>query len=270
MIKTRVKSLPVWLFENLQRYDRICHFVSSRIGGVSAAPYDYLNLGFHVGDHCDKVIENRRILVSTFGIPLKNLTISKQIHGNKVAIVTEEMRGMGGLEYEKAIDTADAMVTNISNICIMVLVADCLPILFFDPKKNVIGAAHAGWRGAKKFVAQNTAEALIKKFDCSSEDIIVGIGPSIGPCCYEVNKEFVARFEQIFGKKEGVICYFKGGKYFLNLWEINKRQLTEIGIPKKNIEVAEICTYCHADQFFSYRHQKGETGRFGAAIMINK
>ena len=175
------------------------------------------------------------------------------------------MRGNGTFDYEQSIKATDAMITNIPDICLIILVADCVPILFFDTKKKVIGAAHAGWRGTVKSIAQNTVKAFQKHFNSSLKDIIVGIGPSIGPCCYEVGEEVIKEIKNGFPDKVTKVLNNKG---YFNLWEANKLQLTDIGIDEKNIEVAELCTYCHADIFFSRRHQRAETGRFGGGIML--
>ncbi|WKZ19880.1 MAG: peptidoglycan editing factor PgeF [Candidatus Jettenia sp. CY-1] len=270
MIKKRIHSLPLWFFQNLIRYKEIHHFVSSRIGGFSNPPYNSLNLGFHVGDNPKVILKNREKLALVLGIPLSNFTTAKQTHDCNVEIVTEGLRGSGTLNYNTAINATDAMVTNIPNICLMVLQADCVPILFFDLKKKVIGIAHAGWRGTVRMVAKNTVSTLKEKFQCSVNDIFVGIGPSIGPCCYEVNLKTLTPDGKTFDtKSEYIDNHSSGNKGYFNLWRANKIQLIQTGIPEKNIETAEICTHCNHDTFFSYRYEKRETGRFGAGIMLS-
>ena len=166
--------------------------------------------------------------------------------------------------------STDAMVTDVPRLCLMVLMADCVPILFFDPRKRVVGAVHAGWRGTVKLATQKTAETLKAKFDCNPTNLLVGIGPSIGPCHYEVGPEVISQVEDTFGSTDGYINdETPDGKGYFNLWEANKRQIIEAGIPPQNIEVAQICTYCNAHLFFSERHQGGRTGRFGAGIMLS-
>lgn len=269
MIKKHTDSLLIWLFGNLSKYRGICHFVSTRTGGFSTFPYASLNLGLHVGDDPKKVLKNRERLASALRIPLDNFTIAKQMHSGKVKIISEQLRGKGSIDHRKAINATDAMVTNVSNIALMVLLADCVPILLFDPIKKVIGVAHAGWRGTIRLVAQNTVRIFKEKFGSSPIDIIVGIGPSIGPCCYEVGPEVVTKIEKTFYTKESYINNgSSNGKAYFNLWEVNKKQLTQIGVPEENIEIAEVCTCCNSDLFFSERHQKEPTGRFGTGIMI--
>ena len=272
MIEKSVNSLPIWFFESLLKHENISHFVSGRMGGFSSPPYDSLNLAFHVEDDPKKVHKNRQLLASTLDISLNNFTFAKQIHDSSVKIITEELRGSGGLEQQTAIEATDALVSNLSNICLIVLVADCVPILFFDPKKNVIGAAHAGWRGTVLGVVQNTVKTFLERFGSSPRDIIVGIGPSIGPCCYEVGSEVITHVEDTFHSKKGYIDEkpLEDGKGYLNLWETNKTLLVEMDIPENNIESAGICTHCNHNSFFSHRYQKSGTGRFGAGIMIKR
>jgi len=269
MIEKYIDSLLIWFFGNLSRYREIYHFVSTRTGGFSLPPYASLDLGLHVGDDPKKVLKNRKRFASALKIPLDNFTIAKQIHSGNVKTISEQLRGNGSINHIKAISATDAMVTNASNIVLMVVLADCVPILFFDPVKRVIGVAHAGWRGTIRLVAQNTVRVFQEKFGSSPTDIMVGIGPSIGPCCYEVGSEVVTQVETIFHTKKGYVDNESSdGKAYFNLWEANKKQLLQVGIPEENIEIARVCTYCNFDLFFSERHQRGPTGRFGAGITI--
>lgn len=271
MIEKYVNSLPLWFFQNLLKYKEIYHFVSTRTGGFSSPPFDSLNLGFHVGDNPEMVLKNRKQLSSMLGIPLCNFTISRQIHNCNVKVITEDLKGRGAPYHQTAIEETDAMVTDIPDICLMVLQADCVPILFFDPRRRVIGVAHAGWRGTVKLVAQNTVRVLKENFRSSSRDILVGIGPSIGPCCYEVGTETLEQIKKVsHNGKEYVYNKTSVDKGYFDLWESNKIQLIQMGIPEENIEIAKMCTCCNHNLFFSYRHQKGKTGRFGVGIMLNK
>ena len=270
MLETRSQSLSIFRFQNLSRQRGIAHFVSTRIGGLSFPPYKSLNLGFHVEDSSETVLKNRARLAANIGISLDNFTIAKQVHSGTVTTVTAEMRGDGAADLDTAVAATDAMITDIPSLCLTVLMADCVPVLCYDPQKRVVAAVHAGWRGTVKLAAQNTVDALTQKFNCQPTDILVGVGPSIGPCHYEVGPEVIAQVEDTFGSTEGYIDNTSpDGKGYFNLWEANKRQIVETGIPAQNIEVAEICTYCNAHLFFSERHQKGRTGRFGAGIMLS-
>ena len=269
MIKKTMDSLEILFFENLSAYKEIKHFLSVRTGGFSKAPYCSLNLGFHVGDDPEKVLKNRRRLAAAIGIPLNQFTIAEQVHSGNVRIISDETRGRGSKDYENAIKGADAMVTNKADICLVILVADCVPILFFDPVQRAIGVAHAGWRGTLKCIAQNTVKTLETAFGSSPRDIVVGIGPSIGPCCYSVGPEVISQFENIFPtKKEIIVNKSDDGTSYVDLWLANIDQLLQSGIERNNIELVEICTRDNSDRFFSYRQRNGDTGRFGAGITL--
>ena len=270
MLEAHRDSLSTFRFHNLSKQSGVDHFVSTRIGGLSPPPYESLNLGFHVEDNAKTVLKNRERLAANIGIPLSDFTIPKQVHSGTVTTVTEEMKGYGAADLGTAIEATDAMITDVPHLCLTVLAADCVLVLFFDPQKRVIAAVHAGWRGTVKLAAQNTTDALYKKFNCNPTELLVGIGPSIGPCHYEVGPEVISQVEETFGSTNGYINNeTPEGKGYFNLWEANKRQIIEAGIPAQNIEVAQICTYCNAHLFFSERHQKGRTGRFGAGIMLS-
>lgn len=268
MIEKHLNTVPLWFFENLLKHREIYHFVSTRRGGFSNPPYDSLNLGFHVGDNPETVLRNRERLAMALGIPMDNFTTARQTHGSNVEIITKASRGCGAVDFDSAIDATDAMVTDTPGICLMVLQADCVPLLFFDLKKKVIGVAHAGWRGTVRMIAQNMVKVLKEKFNCLPDDILVGIGPSIGPCCYEVGSEVVVQTGEASQHKRKYIYETPDGKHYFNLWEANKMQLVQAGIPEKNMEIAGMCTYCNHTHFFSYRYQQRETGRFGVGIML--
>lgn len=269
MIEKKIGLLTILFFENLLRHQEIKHFVSTRTGGFSKYPYYSLNLGLHVGDDPENVLKNRRRLATTIGIPLSHFTIARQIHSGNVTIIPEESKGKGCTHHREAINETDAMVTNVPDICLTILVADCVPMLFYDPVKKAIGVCHAGWKGTLKSVALNTVKTMEKAFGSSPRDIMVGIGPSIGPCCYKVGPEVISQVENVFQTKKGyIINEAKDGKGYFDLWKANLEQLLHVGIDRKNIEMAMRCTSHNPDLFFSYRHQKGDTGRFAAGIML--
>jgi YfiH family protein len=261
--------LDILFFANLSQHKGIRHFVSTRTGGFSNSPYNSLNLALHVGDDPVKVLKNRKRLAQAIGIPLDQFTIAKQVHSGTVTVVSEAMTGRGSTNQEDAVEATDAMVTNVPGICLIILVADCVPMLFFDPARNVIAAAHAGWRGTLQFIALHTVKAMEKDFGCSPQDILVGMGPSIGPCCYEVGPEVIAQVKAAFSSCQEYIRHeSKDGKGYLDLQKANRDQLVGAGIRRKNIETANHCTSHNAHIFFSYRHQHGETGRFGTGICM--
>jgi YfiH family protein len=269
MSQKRVKPLTLLFFENLSKHQGIRHFVSSRGSGFSKQPYESLNLGLHVQDDPGCVLKNRERLAAAIGIPLSSFTFAEQIHSGNVTVVTEAMRGRGSVDHKEAIQATDAMVTDLPGICLVILVADCVPMLFFDPSRRAIGVAHAGWRGTLKSVASNTVRTMEEAFGSSPRNIMVGIGPSIGPCCYEVGPEVIGEIKSRLPAGENYIeNESPEGKAYLDLWKANVSQLVEAGIARENIEVAMQCTCHNPDLFFSFRYQQGETGRFAAGMSI--
>jgi YfiH family protein len=269
MIEKRIHSLSVWCFENLSGHEGIDHFVTTRRGGSSRPPYDALNLSFNVGDDPETVLNNRTTLAEALGVPLANLTTAKQIHDARVKIVPEELRGKGSTNYQSAIDGTDALVTNVAGVCLMVLSADCVPILMCDPAKKIIGVVHAGWKGTLRLIARKTANVFREKFGSSPDDIRAGIGPSIGPCCFEVGPKVMSQARDGLGTGQNYVRNKSaGGKGYFDLWGANLKQLVQAGIPEENIEVAGACTCDHTDVFFSHRCGGGKTGRFGSGLVI--
>jgi len=269
MIEKKTDGLSLWHFESLSKCGGMTHFVSTRQGGFSPPPYDGLNLSFNVGDDPERVLSNRERLARALEAPLKGLTTARQIHDSHIAIVSESMGGKGALDDDQAIPDTDAMVTDVPGICLMVLVADCVPLLLCDPEKGVIGVVHAGWKGTLQGIAGKTVTVLHDAFGCTPGSLLVGIGPSIGPCCYEVGPDVASKIEHVFGTTRDRLCKISPrGKIHFDLWKANRTQLLESGIPDQQIETAAVCTCHHPDRFYSHRFEKGQTGRFGAGIMI--
>ncbi len=269
---TRYKDkVTLWHFDNLTRHDNIVHFVTTRRGGYSDAPYNSLNLGLHSGDNPIKVMKNRELLSHVLEIEDGCFLTSRQVHGDKVRVITEEAIRSGISVHKLMTEAADAMITDLPNFCLAVMIADCTPILLYDPKIKAIGIAHAGWRGTVKKIAQKTVESMIKEFGCKPSDIMAGIGPSISPEHYEVGKDVIEEVKKNLDKGEELIARISdNGKGHFDLWEANRRQLLKAGIPGDNIETAGLCTYGNPDLFFSYRYQGDRFGRLMAGIMLRK
>lgn len=261
--------MRLFYFDNLAKSADIFHFVTTRDGGYSQAPYDTMNLAVTVGDDPEAVKKNRALLASIPGISVKNFAICKQIHGDDVVVLNQNLIDMKASTYFSNIAEADAMITNIPGICIMILIADCVPILICDASKKAIGITHAGWRGTVKQIVNKSVENMVDEYNSNPKDIIAGIGPSIGPCCYEVGPEVITEFEKTMnGTNDIVTNRTDNGKGYLNLRLANKKQLLQAGVLEGNIDMADLCTFCHPDLFYSYRHQGKKSGRFAAGIML--
>ena len=206
-------------------------------------------------------------LMKQTNMPFLNLTTVNQVHGSRIVTITTQLVGAGRDKKPSTAGDADAMITNLPQVPIMVLTADCVPILLFDPGKKVVAAIHAGWRGTVAQITAKTIEVMNKQYQCQPSDILAAIGPSIGACCYEVGDEVVKTAEASLPKAESCFININKSRHF-DLWEANRQQLTEKEINNKNIDTLGLCTQCHQQHFFSSRANQGITGRLGACIML--
>ncbi len=197
------------------------------------------------------------------GIPVRQFCRIKQVHGNHVVLAENEKE----LETYKQ-TSADSVVTRLRETALIISTADCVPLLFCDPSeegKKVIAAAHAGWRGTAKNVAQTTVEVLQKKFHCTPQNIVVAIGPAIQECCYEVDRNV---YDQISQKDFLKPIPKKVDHWMLSLPQLNGYQLMKAGVPKDHIWISPLCTACHLDCFYSYRKEGEKAGRQWSFIAL--
>ena len=247
-------------FENLDNLG-IVHGIFMRHGGCSPAPWKSLNMATSVGDTAEHVIENRNRIAQSLDIAVDSFFDVWQVHSKNV-VVAEKPRKLGENHIQ-----ADGIITDRENISILMLFADCVPILFYDPKKKVIAGAHAGWQGTFIKVAAETVYAMQKHFGCNPGDILAMIGPSICVAHYEVGKNVVEAAKSAIQKPELVINKVDG-RFHVNLQLANQLILEEAGVTQ--IEQSNICTMCHTEDWFSHRGENGKTGRFGAVITLNR
>lgn len=251
----------------LNKYKEIAHFCTSREGGVSVGNYASFNLSPFSGDNPDNFLENIKILASRLGIGLDKIIIPYQIHGTEIRVIDESFFKLNFEQKKAFLNGIDAIITKLPSICIGITTADCVPILFFDPVKKVIAAAHAGWRGTCGKIAEKTILTLIEKFECNPSDILVTIGPSISVEMYEVGNELVESFEKA-GFDISEIFSTKNNSLYLDLWKANEQLLIKNGILQQNIEIAGICTYTEHEKFFSARRLGIKSGRMLSGIML--
>lgn len=244
----------------------IKHGMSTRTGGVSGHPFASLNLGLHTGDEAKKVRENRKRFACAVGVEPNRVTTAEQVHGDRVFVVREEHAGLGAEEYSQAISGVDALITNVPGTPLMLFFADCVPVLIVDPKRRAIGISHAGWKGTVVGIAEKTVKYMEREYGTNPADCFAGIGPSIGQCCYQVDKPVIDQLKIFPYWQELIVA--KEARWQLNLWEANRRQLFDAGLTPDNVVVSAVCTSCNSELFFSYRAEKGRTGRMGAVISL--
>lgn len=265
LLKHAPNNLWYGVFSHMDRLG-VKHGFATRLGGVSESPYCSLNFGMRTGDDQAKVLTNRQLFCEAVRIDPATVFFGQQIHSDYVAVVSEQDAGSGGIE-KLGISGADALISNLPGISLLAFFADCVPILFFDPIRQVIGACHSGWRGTAVQIAAKCVLAMQNQFGTNPADCIVGIGPSIGPCCYEVDEVVISQFRQSFSWWREVALPHDQ-KWQLDLWQANYRQLIDIGINASNIEVSQVCTACNTSLFYSYRAEHGKTGVLAAAITL--
>ncbi|RZT23023.1 peptidoglycan editing factor PgeF [Fictibacillus sp. BK138] len=239
-----------------------------RAGGYSPMPFNSLNMGFHVKDNPRYVQDNRKTFADEINFPIQNWVGSKQVHGTKIVEVTEENRGRGSLDFETAIPDADGLYTKVENVLLTSLYADCVPLYFYSPKNNLIGLAHAGWRGTVGKIGPKMVELWCEKENEDIHEIKAAIGPAIGECCYEVDEKVIREVKAALNKKEDpdVFTANKNDRYQLNLQRLNEILLLQAGVLPENIIVSQQCTSCENSLFFSHRKDNGKTGRMMSFI----
>ena len=237
---------------------------TTRHEGVSRPPYNSLNLGTTTLDQQHNVEGNRSLLMRAFGVAQDALVTVRQVHGNDILVIdapNEDASHFLSVE-------SDAIVTNQPGLMIGVCVADCVPILLLDAEKRVAAAVHAGWQGTASRLVSKTVAAMTSLFACDPATLQAAIGPCISPCCYEVDEPVRQAFTNSGLTWDSVATGSGAGKWRLDLAGANRQLLLSAGLPSPAIQTAEMCVCCQREQFFSYRRDKGETGRQMGFIML--
>jgi len=254
-------------FPRLGNSNAIKHAVTTRVGGVSRGIHQSMNLSFKVGDDSVNIEENRTLLSKVVGMDLNRIGYVNQVHSDRVLKLDANFTPENG-----SLGEADGIISNEKNIPIMIMVADCLPVMFYDPIHKAIGLAHAGWRGTVSHVAVKTLLAMGEAYGTKAAEVRAVLGPCIGACCYEVGKDVEKEFTNLFPWGNEVLE--KSGKehWKLDVSEANARQLLEIGVRDENLIRSRLCTIQNIDLFYSYRAEASPekpTGRFGVLMMVN-
>jgi polyphenol oxidase len=224
---------------------------TTRHGGVSPVPYQSLNLGKNTEDAQENIDQNRGIISKKLGMAWSDVALSKQVHGSEILVATTP----------GAYEGFDAIITDRVGVYCSITVADCTPILIYDPVHKAVGAAHAGWRGAAQKIGSKTLLSMQKAFGTQPKDCRVYIGTCISESQMEVGMEVVAEFDGDFCRRRE-----KEGKYLLDLKGAIKADMLGVGMLDAQIELSKHCTWEQNDHYFSHRREKGQTGRFMAII----
>ena len=249
---------PQLLTSKLLQNSNLLHAFTTRHGGVSTAPYHSFNLAFHVGDNALHVKENHQILGETLGYDYRRLVHMRQLHSDIVHIVDEND------DFHHP-PQCDALITNQKNTPLMIMSADCTPVILYDPVQQVITVVHAGRAGAFLNIIEKSLQTMRTRFTCNAQNIIAVLGPSIHGCCYEINAQIASEAKQL---GYGDMITRKACGIYLHVNRIVKKQLRDLGVQDDAIEELLYCTACRHERFFSYRADNHITGRLGAVIML--
>ncbi len=260
MLIRKKDGLFYFQFHNLSQFPKVRHGIFTRHGGCSPKPFQSLNSSFSVGDDPVNVKRNRRSIADCFINKAHegSMVYLKQIHSDQVRIFKH--RSESNLSERPEITMkGDAVITELPHRYLLIQVADCQAVLFYDPVRHVVANVHSGWRGSVKNIIGKTVSFMKQHFMSNPKDIVAGIGPSLGPCC----AEFVNYRSEI---PENLLKYRTRSNYF-DFWTVSRDQMKSEGIPGKNIETGNLCTRCRTDLFFSFRGEQS-TGRFSGVIGI--
>ncbi len=236
------------------------HAVFTRRGGVSAAPFDTLNLSVAVADEPARVIENRRRAYGLLDRADGSVVQAHLLHDAGICRVTIAQHGQIAGRY-------DGLITDQPGCALTMNFADCSPILVYDPRKRAIGLGHAGWKGAVKDLPGALVRAMQKAFGSEPAELWAGVGPSIGPCCYEVGEPVISAVRAAYDQPEELFRDNGGERPYFDLPAANQWRLRQAGVT--HIEMAGLCTACHTELFFSHRAERGQTGRFGVLFLLS-
>jgi YfiH family protein len=244
------------------------HLVAGFSARESGEDLNCRNYALHVGEEPEQVLENRRRLAREIGMPFEAWTCGEQVHGTDIRVVTREDRGRGSMSRESAFPATDGLLTKEPDVLLASFYADCVPLFFYSPDLDMVGIAHAGWRGTVGGIGPKMVKTLCD-LGTRPERIRVAIGPSIGACCYEVDNRVMEPLTRALPDREAldrVAEERSDNKWKLDLKRANLELLKGAGVPEESILVSSWCTSCGDAHFYSYRRDRGKTGRMVAWI----
>lgn len=271
LVQNKKGDMEYLTFPLFQNISCINHLFTTRLGGVSKGIYASMNVSFTRGDKEEAVMENFRRIGKILKAPPEAFVCSDQTHTTNIRVVTKEDMGKG-LTRKRDYQDIDGLITKEKGIVLSTFYADCVPLYFVDPVREVIGLSHSGWKGTVGKIGGKTVKAMEKEFGSRAQDILCAIGPSICKECYEVSEDVILEVKKCFGNQEEIlkqVVFPKGGgKYQLDLWKANAFILEEAGVKKEHIQVTDICTCHNPDYLFSHRASMGKRGNLGAFLML--
>lgn len=262
---------PYLAYPLFQETGIVKHGFSTRLGGVSKGCFSSLNLSFTRGDEEEAVRENFRRIAAAIGVQCEDMVLTHQTHTTNVRVVAEADRGCG-ITKPRTYENVDGLVTNIPGVCLVTFYADCVPLYFVDPVRNVIGLSHSGWRGTVGKIGKVTVETMCREFGSHPEDILAAVGPSICQDCYEVSEEVILQFQKAFSEScwKDLFYQKENQKYQLNLWKANEQIFYEAGILPEHMAVSNLCTHCNSKILYSHRQAGDARGNLCAFLALKE
>lgn len=251
--------------------EKVMHFFTTRLGGVSSGSFSSFNMGNFSDDDPLKINENREILARMFCLTPDHFITPHQTHGTGVLTIDQEFLSLSRSEVMERLYGVDATLSAEKGIFLCATTADCVPILLYDRRKEVIAAIHAGWRGSAARIVEKTIREMELRFGSSPADLLAAIGPAITKDHYEVGEEVMHSFTlNGFDLNDSLLSTADGASshWHIDLKEINRRELLRLGVMRDNIEKSDLCTYERSDLFFSARRQTVHSGRMLSGIML--
>ncbi|MBO4822085.1 MAG: peptidoglycan editing factor PgeF [Prevotella sp.] len=241
-------------------------FSTTRKGGCSQGNYADFNINYYCGDKRECIEANRLSLCHLLGVEPDMLVYPHQVHGVEVREVDEAFLALDKHQRAEELEGVDAVMTRMTGVCIGVSTADCIPVLLYDMEHRAVCAIHSGWRGTVKRIVTKAVQAMEAGFGTRPAMLKAVIGPGISLEHFEVGNEVYDAFRIAGFDMEAVARSY--GKWHIDLWEANRLLLVECGVCPDNIQTAGVCTYAHADQFFSARRLGIDSGRIFSGIML--
>ena len=251
-------------FPLLEQVGGVRHAITTRLGGLSNGPYASTNLGLSVGDDRDHVIANRRLAAMLVGLKDALPVTVRQVHGVEAALATEP--GQPGVH----IADADLLATRTSGVVLMVQTADCLPLILIDPARRAVAAMHSGWRGLAANAGREAVSSMQRLFGTRPQDLLIGVGPGIGACCYEVDNDVADAVSNTAGNSANRFVRRSAAKPYIDLEGVMLHQLSAAGVLPDHVVAASLCTACNLALLYSHRREGVPTGRFGALVAISE
>ena len=264
-----------WLqFDSLSSHIHLVHGFTTRNGGVSHPPFSSLNMGRSTADDPENIEENYRRILTALNIEDRPRYMTKQVHSDVVYFVGDSENTIDSeadsFTKDNFVSNVDGLVTDRTDVVLMTYYADCVPLFIYDPVNHVGGVVHSGWKGTSKQIGKRAVERLTAAFGTKPEDIIAGIGPCAGKCCYEIDEVVTDAFNWMGSDLDQFLTPTEKDRALIDLKGINRMILESAGVKTEAIEVSEYCTMCNNDLLFSYRKEKPKQGLMSAIFALKE